>query len=450
MDLIPLILLTAGVIHAARKSLDTPRRLPLWDRVLSKVWMASIVYFVLAQLPPLRFMREWYGELAYLILLATVYQLRNYNPARLYAVALLPNAAIYVLITLLRFLTPGFFETYGQYFESARVFSVLWLFGFGVYAFVQNNKERKQRQKEEARIQAAEARKAELEHLVVARTAELTAQKEALEKTLADLKAAQDQLVHSEKMASLGELTAGIAHEIQNPLNFVNNFSELSVELAQELLEEMEKPTADRDLVRDLVRDLAQNQEKINHHGKRAASIVTGMLQHARTSTGAKEPVDLNALADEYLRLAYHGLRAKDKSFNAKMATELDPAIGKVDVIPQDMGRVLLNLINNAFYAVTEKKNQAPEGYEPTVTVSSKRLKSGVEIRIRDNGTGIPESARARIFQPFFTTKPTGQGTGLGLSLAYDIVTKGHGGRMELETKEGEGTCFTIFLPVQK
>lgn len=450
MDLIPLILLTAGGIHAARKSLDTPRRLPLWDRVLSKVWMASAVYFALAQLPPLRFMREWYGELAYLILLATVYQLRNYNPARLYAVALLPNAAIYVLNALLRFLAPGFFETYGQYFESARVFSVLWLLGFGIYAFVQNNKERKQRQKEEARIQAAETRKAELEHLVVERTAELTAQKEALEKTLADLKAAQDQLVHSEKMASLGELTAGIAHEIQNPLNFVNNFSELSVELAQELLAEMEKPTADRELVRDLLRDLAQNQEKINHHGKRAASIVTGMLQHARTSTGAKEPVDLNALADEYLRLAYHGLRAKDKSFNAKMTTDLDPAMGKVDVIPQDMGRVLLNLINNAFYAVTERKNQAPEGYEPTVTVSSKRLKSGVEIRIRDNGTGIPESARARIFQPFFTTKPTGQGTGLGLSLAYDIVTKGHGGRMELETKEGEGTCFSIFLPASK
>jgi len=221
----------------------------------------------------------------------------------------------------------------------------------------------------------------------------------------------------------------------------------LSLELAQELLEEVEKPDPDKALIRDLVDDLSQNQEKINKHGKRAASIVTAMLQHARTSTGKKEPTDLNALADEYLRLAYHGLRAKDKEFQSKMVTELDPAIGTVEVIPQDFGRVLLNLINNAFYAVMQRKNQQKESYDPVVTVTTQRKNGKVEICIKDNGTGIPDHVKSKIFQPFFTTKPTGQGTGLGLSLAYDIVTKGHGGTMEVESVEGQGTEFTISLP---
>jgi len=449
MELLPVMLMANGVIQGMRKSLETAQRLPEWDKkILSKVWIGSIFYFGLVQIPPFRFLEEWFGEIIYLILLFTVYQLRDYNPARMFSIALLPFAAIYVLDTVVRVSFRRFHETNHGYFDSAQVFSVLWLIGFGTYAFIQNNKERKQRRKEEEQIRIAEARKAELEHLVVERTTELTIQKEELEKALAELKAAQVQLVHSEKMASLGELTAGIAHEIQNPLNFVNNFSELSLELAQELKEEIEKPDMDTGLVIDLARDLAQNQEKINHHGKRAANIVTAMLQHSRTSTGKKEPTDLNVLADEYLRLAYHGLRAKDKNFNAKMVTNLDPAIEKVEVIPQDFGRVLLNLINNAFYAVTQRKSKAPEGYEPTVTVSSRLLKSGmVEIRIQDNGTGIPDSLKAKIFQPFFTTKPTGQGTGLGLSLAYDIVTKGHGGEMKVESEEGKGTTFIIQLP---
>lgn len=449
MELLPLMLFANGVIFGARKSLETAERLPLWDRVLSKVWAGSIVYFLLAQLPWLHFLAGWYGEIIYLILLATVYQLRDYNPARLFSIALLPYAGIYVFNKLVHFVAPSFYAHYEGYFNSARVFSTLWLFGFGIYAYIQNSKEVKQRRKEEARIRAAEARKAELEHLVVERTSELTAQKETLEKALADLRAAQTQLVHSEKMASLGELTAGIAHEIQNPLNFVNNFSELSLELAQELKEEIEKPDVDLGLIVDLARDLAQNQEKINYHGKRAANIVTAMLQHSRSGSGKKEPTDLNLLADEYLRLAYHGLRAKDKTFNAKMVTELDPNIGKIDVVPQDMGRVLLNLINNAFYAVSQQKNQAPEGYEPTVTVRTRQLDAKtVEIRIADNGIGIPENIRAKMFQPFFTTKPTGQGTGLGLSLAFDIVTKGHGGTMQVESTEGEGTVFVVQLPV--
>lgn len=449
MELAPLILISIPVIYAIRKSLETPVRLPGWDKVLSKVWVGSIVLFVLAQISPFRFIGDWYGKLIYMILLITVLLLWDYRPARLFSVALLPYAAVYIVNRLIELVAPGFFEANDGLFGTAATFSFLWLTGFGIYAFIQNNKEVKQRQKAEEKARLEAAKKAELEHLVVERTTELTRQKEELEKTLAELKAAQVQLIHSEKMASLGELTAGIAHEIQNPLNFVNNFSELSVELAHELVEEIEKLNFDKGLVMDLVKDLSQNQEKINHHGKRAANIVTGMLQHARTSTGTKEPTDLNDLADEYLRLAYHGLRAKDKEFNAKMVTDFDPAIGKIEVVPQDMGRVLLNLINNAFYAVTKKKRElAQDNYEPTVTVSSKLLKTGgVEIRIKDNGTGIPDSLKAKIFQPFFTTKPTGQGTGLGLSLAYDIVTKGHGGTMELETKEGEGTEFIIRFP---
>ncbi|MBK8922172.1 MAG: GHKL domain-containing protein [Saprospirales bacterium] len=279
------------------------------------------------------------------------------------------------------------------------------------------------------------------------------AQKREIEKAYADLKAAQTQLIQSEKLASLGELTAGIAHEIQNPLNFVNNFSELSVDLAKELAEELEKvdmPEKDRDYIGGILGDLTQNQQKINHHGKRAASIVTGMLQHARSSTGKKEPTDLNALADEFLRLAYHGLRAKDPNFNAAIGTGFDPSVGKVELIPQDMGRVLLNLINNAFYAVSQKAKQGLEGYEPTVTVSTQKTDGQIVIKIQDNGTGIPDSVQAKIFQPFFTTKPAGEGTGLGLSLAYDIVVKGHGGTMEVESAEGEGTAFVIQLPFGK
>ena len=269
--------------------------------------------------------------------------------------------------------------------------------------------------------------------------------KAALERSLEELKAAQAQLVHAEKMASLGELTAGIAHEIQNPLNFVNNFSELNTELIDELKQEL--ATGNWQLAKELADMIRENEEKINHHGKRADDIVKGMLQHSRSSSGQKEPTDINALCDEYLRLAYHGLRAKDKSFNAKFESGLDPNIGRINAIPQDLGRVILNLINNAFYAVSERKKKEEPGYEPTVTVTTRKVENKVEIRVRDNGTGIPQKVIDKIFQPFFTTKPTGQGTGLGLSLSYDIVTKGHGGELKVETEEGNGTCFTILLP---
>jgi two-component system, NtrC family, sensor kinase len=282
-------------------------------------------------------------------------------------------------------------------------------------------------------------------------------QKEKVESTLKELKSTQAQLIQKEKLASLGELTAGIAHEIQNPLNFVNNFSELSVDLIKDIKEERQKIRENRDeeLENELLADLSSNQEKINHHGKRASNIVKGMLEHSRASTGVKELTDINKLADEYLRLSYHGLRAKDKDFNADFKTDFEGNLPKIEVIPQDMGRVLLNLINNAFYAVNQRKqdviarNEAISSYTPSVFVSTQQLENQIIIKVKDNGTGMSESVKAKIFQPFFTTKPTGQGTGLGLSLAYDIVTKGHGGTLTVESTKGVGTEFIVKLPNQ-
>ncbi len=335
-------------------------------------------------------------------------------------------------------------------------------------------------------IQEWKRKNAELEQKVAEKTAEL-------QKSLEDLKATQAQLIHSEKMASLGELTAGIAHEIQNPLNFVNNFSEVSNELIDEMNVELDKGEIEE--AKFIAADIKQNLEKINHHGKRADAIVKGMLQHSKSSSGKKEPIDLNALGDEYLRLSYHGLRAKDKSFNATMNTDFDDSIGKINIIPQDLGRVVLNLINNAFYAVdqrlkacqvepvkTDKTNvtndaqpdktnaaqpdnadvnqschpelvEGSKGYEPTVSITTKKVGDKVEIRVSDNGNGIPQKVLDKIFQPFFTTKPAGQGTGLGLSLSYDIV-KAHGGEIKVESQTEDaltagkaGTTFTIALP---
>ena len=270
-------------------------------------------------------------------------------------------------------------------------------------------------------------------------------QKLKVEQAFDELKSTQAQLIQSEKMASLGELTAGIAHEIQNPLNFVNNFSEVSNELIDEMNVEIEK--GDLKEAKTIADDIKQNLDKINRHGKRADAIVKGMLQHSRSSDGKKEPADINALSDEFLRLAYHGIRAKDKSFNATLKTDFDNSIGMVNIASQDIGRVILNLINNAFYAVGEKNKTGTEGYEPTVTVSTKKQANKLEIKVTDNGNGMPKKVLDKIFQPFFTTKPAGQGTGLGLSLSYDIV-KAHGGELRVETEEGKGTEFMIILLV--
>ena len=290
------------------------------------------------------------------------------------------------------------------------------------------------------------------QHYIIEKERGRTQQKELeqakeIEKAYTELKATQAQLIQSEKMASLGELTAGIAHEIQNPLNFVNNFSEVSNELISEMVDEVDKGNTEE--VKLIAKDVQQNLEKILHHGKRADAIVKGMLQHSRgTNNAIKEPTDINKLADEYLRLAYHGLRAKDKSFNATMKTDFDETIGNINIIPQDIGRVILNLITNAFYVVDEKKKAGVKNYEPTVTVSTKKLNDKTEISVADNGNGIPPKVLDKIFQPFFSTKPTGRGTGLGLSMSYDIVTKGHGGALNVATIENEGTTFTITIPI--
>ncbi|MEO6868789.1 MAG: ATP-binding protein [Ginsengibacter sp.] len=298
---------------------------------------------------------------------------------------------------------------------------------------------------EQEKKQILSNQKVMLEKQVIERTRELN-------KSLEELKAAQSQLIQSEKMASLGELTAGIAHEIQNPLNFVNNFSEVNKELIDELQNELN--TGDKEEAITISNDIKENEEKINHHGKRADAIVKGMLQHSRATSGEKEPTDINGLCDEYLRLAYHGLKAKDKNFNATMQTDFDSSLEKIKMIPQDIGRVLLNLFNNAFYAVQQKqKDLSKEAtpfekvsplYEPMVSVQTK-IDDSVEIKVSDNGNGIPQNIVDKVFQPFFTTKPTGQGTGLGLSLSYDII-KAHGGELKIVSNEGDGATFIITL----
>jgi two-component system NtrC family sensor kinase len=275
---------------------------------------------------------------------------------------------------------------------------------------------------------------------------EVESQTAEIRTTLDNLKSAQTQLVQSEKMASLGELTAGIAHEIQNPLNFVNNFSEVNREMVDELEAELKAGNIEEALA--IAADIKANEEKINHHGKRADFIVKGMLQHSRTSTGEKQLTNINVLADEFFKLSYHGLRAKDKNFNAELITNFYEKLPKVNIAAQDVGRVLLNLFNNAFYAVNEKKKTAGTDYKPEVTVSTATEKNNLIIKVKDNGNGIPETIKDKIMQPFFTTKPTGEGTGLGLSLSYDIVVKGHGGTITVDTKENEFTEFTITLPI--
>lgn len=402
----------------------------------------------------------WHFFLIALILFA--FQQKEMRPLRMFLLAFAPYVVVSLLSDATKVIIGDFYNRWHNYFDNAVMLSTIWLIAILYSQYKETKsaeKERIQRQKEDAINRAIAIRKVELEGLVAERTAELTQQKEELEQTLHQLRTAQTQLIQSEKMAALGELTAGIAHEIQNPLNFVNNFSEVNAELISELEEERKKENRNIEIEDELLKDLKENEQKITHHGRRAEAIVKGMLQHSRTSTGKKEPTDINALADEYLRLAYHGLRAKDKSFNATMKTNFDENIEKINVIPQDIGRVILNLITNAFYAVNERSMapQPPDGrlYEPTVTVTtslipaSGRGAGAVLISVADNGFGIPNDAMGKIFQPFFTTKPTGKGTGLGLSMSYEIVTKAHGGELKVDNKPGEGVTFTIILPVQ-
>jgi two-component system, NtrC family, sensor kinase len=418
---------------------------------------------------------SWIWDIFLVSILLFAFQQKEMRVLRMFLLAFVPYVLVSILSNLTKLTLSDFYNRWNNYFDNALMLGILWMVAILFSQNRQNKaaeKERIKRQKEDEINKAIALRKVELEGLVAERTAELTQQKEELEHTLDELRATQAQLIQSEKMASLGELTAGIAHEIQNPLNFVNNFSELSNELFDEMREELDK--GDIVEAKAIAIDIKQNLEKINHHGKRADAIVKGMLQHSRSSTGKKELTDINALADEYLRLAYHGLRAKDKSFNATMKTDFDENIGKINVIPQDIGRVILNLITNAFYAVNEKKkalhhsplstegglkNTLPD-YEPTVSLSTSLIPppgiagagtrgASLLISVSDNGPGIPQAALDKIFQPFFTTKPSGQGTGLGLSMSYDIITKAHAGEIKVESKPGEGATFSIILPIK-
>ena len=447
-----------------QKFLQTAERLPEWD---NRIKYARFIAFGLLGVQVVTSF-DYISPTVFFFLLLLVaipsYLLKDkVANARLMFWMIVPLGIIFLIDNLFEFWTPKFHNTHDGFFEASKGIALTASFVLALMARNQQkelNKQRLKLAKEEENNRILEAKKLDLEYQVAERTAELTQQKEELQHALEHLKETQEQLIQSEKLASLGELTAGIAHEIQNPLNFVNNFSEVSVELLEELKEERGKAKEKRDeeLEEEILGDIIQNLQKINHHGKRAASIVTGMLQHSRVSSGKKELADLNSLTDEYLRLSYHGLRAKDKSFNAQIVTDFDPNVPKLEVIPQDLGRVLLNLINNAFYAVHKKKQEISESaqsdlptatnYEPTVWVTTKKVDSEIHISVRDNGTGIPEEVQSKIFQPFFTTKPTGQGTGLGLSLAYDIVTKGHGGEIEVESVEGGGTTFVVKLPI--
>jgi len=451
------------LIHFLRYFLETFKYFPRWDKYLFGI---SIYYVILSILESENIISVRYWDIlgpaiiSFSILITFIMLLRaSRKVAWLAIVAASPIICITAIASLMFFrslngytgiVVPALFEWVANKLGLLEPVGLIWLLIFFSWSLFQRYqqlqkqitqetlaKERLAKEKEIERSQLIAEQKVELEIQVTERTSEL---KHSLE----ELKSTQAQLVQSEKMASLGELTAGIAHEIQNPLNFVNNFSEVNSELLHELEEEAKKGNLEE--VKVIAKDIKDNEEKIVHHGKRADAIVKGMLQHSRTSSGQKEPTDINTLADEYVRLAYHGLRAKDKTFNAKFETDFDRTIGKINVVPQDIGRVLLNLINNAFYAVTEKKQQLDESYEPCVSISTRKADGKVEVKVKDNGNGIPQKVMDKIFQPFFTTKPTGQGTGLGLSLSYDIL-KAHGGELKVETKEGEGAEFIVVLP---
>ena len=440
------------VVRFLKKKFQTAELLPEWDKVFNIIMGASIALLVLsATFIQGRLFFTWGAHLLLLGLVYILYTKEDFSSGRSYLIAIAPYILVSILKDAIQMAFDSLYNAWKTYLEAGIFFSTVWLIGMLVQNSRQQKallKEKKKTKEEEEQNRIMAVLKADLEVQVVERTAEITRQKEELQKAFIDLKSTQSQLIQSEKMASLGELTAGIAHEIQNPLNFVNNFSEVNSELIDELQAELKAGNSAEAF--KILDDIKGNEQKINHHGKRADAIVKGMLQHSRSSSSQKELTDLNDLADEYLRLSYHGLRAKDKSFNAAIETHFDKNIGEVNIVPQDIGRVLLNFYNNAFYAVAEKKKQAPGNYEPTVIVSTKTIqfppdRFKVLISVKDNGNGIPQTVLDKIFQPFFTTKPTGQGTGLGLSLSYDII-KAHNGEIKVDTKEGVGTEFRIYL----
>ncbi|WP_345953839.1 ATP-binding protein [Mucilaginibacter sp. PAMB04168] len=433
MQIFPLLAAFLFLRHVKR-GLKTTDVFLKWTALLTTTgWIIVAVFFATKNL-----LDDWINNIiSGLILLGLVWYAQNeedFKSFRAFAYSHVPLGALSIIYGLAELIAPDY--SWHKYLQLAILGAFCWIFGRAA-TFRKQQKE----------VEAVTGKNTQLEMLVAERTAELTRQKNELQQTVDTLKTTQQQLIQAEKLASLGELTAGIAHEIQNPLNFVNNFSEVTIELMDELEEEITK--GDSEEITAIVSDIKQNLGKITHHGHRADSIVKGMLQHSRASNGQKEPTDINALADEYLRLAYHGLRAKDKSFNAEMITQYQEALPKISAVPQDVGRVLLNLYTNAFYAIKQKAAQQGPNFKPTVQVTTSLIGNRIYVSVKDNGTGIPEAVKGKIMQPFFTTKPTGEGTGLGLSLSYDIIVKGHGGKIDIDTQEGEYTEFIITLPVQ-
>jgi signal transduction histidine kinase len=427
---------------------------PEWQKWLHYSMWGIGILFIVEQAANAEDVTRWVWYALILFAIYVVYTREEFREIRNFMYAFLPLMLLNIVVSIFEAINTSWSRKIADGLEYAEAFAVIWMIAMLVMANKQRKalvKTKKQLEMEEAERRIVEARKAELEKLVTERTAEITRQKEELEAALLNLKDTQDQLVHSEKMASLGELTAGIAHEIQNPLNFVNNFSEVNVELAHELnevLRSVEVPEKTKLELQAITADIAQNHEKILYHGKRADTIVKSMLQHSRSNPGEKEETDVNLLADEYVRLSYHGLRAKDKTFNATFDLDLDPSVGKIMAVPQDLGRVILNLVNNAFYAVNERRKTAGPEYKPTVKLVTRKKGGMIHISVEDNGAGISKEDGEKIFQPFFTTKPTGKGTGLGLSLSFDIITRGHGGKIDFSSKEGEGTRFDIRIPI--
>ena len=434
---------------------------PEWDKLLKYSFFASIILLVLESVFHATHITVWIWQLVEGILIAVTFQLEIFQPARKLMIGLIPLMILLFITAVFETVFPKMYLKVDNYFDLAKAIAITWMTAMIWLASKERKALEKERQKrliEEERNKVIEEQKSQLETLVAMRTNEILRQNEVLENTLLELQSTQKQLIQAEKMASLGELTAGIAHEIQNPLNFVNNFSEVSVELLNEMKEEL--LAGNNEAVNEIAEDIEKNLYKISHHGKRADAIVKGMLQHSRSSTGTKEATDINSLADEYLRLSYHGLRAKDKNFNATMITHYDEDIGLVNIIPQDLGRVFLNLYTNSFYSVSAKKKalaQTNPSYEPTVTVITKLVKKGGEqgedlvwMSVKDNGLGIPQKVLDKIYQPFFTTKPSGEGPGLGLSLSYDIIYKGHNGKITVDTKEGDYAEFIIEIPISK
>lgn len=435
-----------------RKQTKGKDGLEKWDRLLTTGIILSASLLVLSTVwhrPGGLLTMLSYGVTAAVIY--TVYTNSLFAVGRPLVNAFLPLIALNFIEDLISVINKPFYKSWSNYLEGAELLALVWM----IAMLIINNKQKKALEKErkineekEKEYLITEQLKAQLEIQVRERTAEITRQKEELQKTLHELEATQSQLIHAEKMASLGELTAGIAHEIQNPLNFVNNFSEINAELLAEMKTAIDN--GDYEEVKALANDVADNEQKINLHGKRADSIVKGMLQHSRTSTGQKELTDINTLCDECLRLSYHGLRAKDKTFNAGFETKFDEQLPKINILPQEIGRVILNLCNNAFYATNARKKTAGSDYKPMVGIeTTSGPGKSIEIRVRDNGSGIPKQIMDKIFQPFFTTKPTGQGTGLGLSMSYDIITNAHQGSLQVESEENAGTTFIINLPYQ-